>query len=144
MSNSHVNLKSTQMKIPYRISIIWLVLGLGIIAYTALKAIEYLFFHPPLPEKSFNEGVPLAAHIIYILVIVLPLTMSICSLFFNRKSFKVFSLIFGLLLALLHIFYFVKKVMGGFENISIIALLLFIAIVSIVLVSELNKWRKEL
>jgi len=130
------------MKRPYRISITWLVLGVGIIAYTALKAIEYLFFRPS-PEISFNEGAPLAAHIVYILTIVLPLAMSICSLFFSRKSFKVFSLIFGVLLALLHIFYLARKVMSSFENSSQIVLLLFIAIVSIVLVSDLNKWRKE-
>lgn len=120
----------------------WLVIAIAIIAHNALEIGEALFFKT-LPETPFAEGIPIPVHVINLSALVLPLLLGYLSLFYSSKGFKLFSFIYAILLVLLNIAHVGETIAENVSNLTQVAVLLFVAVVNIVLIILLNKWRKE-
>lgn len=125
-----------------KILISWVLIALGIAIHSTLEVGESIFFKP-LPTEPYSNGVPIAIHIIHIVAMILPMIMAFLTLFYERKGFRIFSLMYAFLLALLNISHVIETFTVRSTNLSQVILLSFVAIINIVLIVLINKWRKE-
>ncbi|GAA3620437.1 hypothetical protein [Flavivirga jejuensis] len=125
-----------------KITIIWSFIGLGLGMHSLLEQSEAIFFKPLL-EEPISAGIPPFAHVIYILAMIFPMIMAFLHLFYTKKGFLIFSMVYAGLLSILNIFHVIETLMVNIGNISQIILLLFVAIANIALIFLLNKYKKE-
>lgn len=130
------------MKNQFKITFAWLLIGIGVAIHVIIEVAEAVSFKP-LPKEPLNEGIPLAGHIIFVLAMIIPLLFSFLTLFYSKKAFKIVSLVYASLLALLNTVHFIEAIIGHLNNYTQIVLLLFVACINVVLVVLVNKWRKE-
>ncbi|MEM1120723.1 MAG: hypothetical protein AAGJ18_09760 [Bacteroidota bacterium] len=123
-----------------KVALMWLLLPICISIHTVLETVEHVFFSEKM--ESFGTEIPTEAHFIYIVALLLPLILAFLSIFIDHKGFRWFSLIYAGLLTLLNVVHLAEIVMTNIGNITQVILLLFVVVVSVLLLLELNKWRK--
>ncbi|MEL6717469.1 MAG: hypothetical protein AAFP82_02010 [Bacteroidota bacterium] len=129
------------MNITTRIAFLWLLIAVGISIHSLLKTAAYVFFSDE--KLDLGNEIPMENHIISIVAMILPMVFALCTLFFKSKTLVWIAFIYSILLALLNTFHASEPLSSSPLNISQAVLLTFIAVVNIVLVLQLNKWRKE-
>ncbi|WP_103866193.1 hypothetical protein [Aquimarina sp. I32.4] len=130
------------MNTQQKIIVSWILIALGVVIHNTLEVGESIFFKS-LPEKPFNDGVPIAVHIIHILAMILPMVIAFITLFYANNIFKIFSLVYAIVLVLLNTAHLAETLGAGFSNYSQIILLLFIVIVNAILIPLIIRWKKE-
>lgn len=128
------------MNITLKVVMLWVLLALGIVVHSLLETGEALYFSP-LPEEPYGDGIPMFAHVLNIVSIIIPMIFALLSLFLTSKGFIWTALIYASVLTLLHIFHVMED--GSFGNISQLLLLTLLPVASVLLVVTLNQWRKE-
>ncbi|WP_108868773.1 hypothetical protein [Aquimarina aquimarini] len=130
------------MNTQQKIIVSWILITLGVVTHNTLEVGESIFFKS-LPEKPFNDGVPIAVHIIHILAMILPMVIAFITLFYANNTFKIFSLVYAIVLVLLNTAHLAETLGAGFSNYSQIILLLFIVIVNAIIIPLIIRWKKE-
>ncbi|MEM6526043.1 MAG: hypothetical protein AAF693_19765 [Bacteroidota bacterium] len=125
-----------------KIASIWLFISIGLLIHLSLEMSEG-FYYSELPKEPYNASVPTENHIIYLLAMILPLAMACATLFLESRFFKVFSLIYAGILTVMNAAHGVEGLIFSIENVSQVVLLLMIALFNVVLLLQLNRWRKE-
>lgn len=125
-----------------KIIVSWILIALGVAIHVIFELSETINFKP-LPKEPLNDGLPALAHISFISALILPMVLSFLTLFNTSKTFKTISMIYALLLALLNLVHVVLTVIGQLTNYTQVLLVVFVAIMNIVLVATINKWRNE-
>ncbi|MEM1339103.1 MAG: hypothetical protein AAGF96_15190 [Bacteroidota bacterium] len=124
-----------------KITITWGLIALGLAIHLTLESRESLFYDE-LPKAPYNDGFPMEEHIIYLLAMVMPMLMAFLTLFYDSKGFKLFSLVFAILLGLMNTVHALEPFMGGGSNTIQMALLPMVAAFYIVQLVQIVHWRK--
>lgn len=124
-----------------KIALLWLFIMFGILFHTQFELSE-IFVKTDIRIKGSNGEMPESIHLFRLLIVFLPLLLSLGALYFEKKAFKIFSLIYALLFLLLNIAHLAEEVMVKDKlDLSQITLLSLVVWFNILLVSALNKWR---
>lgn len=127
-----------------KISFTWLSIALSLVMHSAMEISSSVFFpKADVAPREPGAEMPPIFHVIYISAMILPMIVGFMSMLFDRKWFKVASLVYAALLALLNSFHFTEQVMGNAKDISQVLLLLYVVVANVYLILWINKWRKE-
>ncbi len=125
-----------------RIVLSWVFIAIGLCIHNVLEVGEHFFFQP-LPEKPLHEGIPMAASIIYLTTLIIPMGIAYLFLYYKSKILVLSTMVYAILLTLLNVAHLVETLVESMDNFVQLALLLFVAIVNVVLVLQLIKFKKE-
>lgn len=132
--------KKPTMTNQLKVVLLWLTISFSLVIHSVLETSETLYFKP-LPDNSTEGSIPTEMHVIFIVAMIFPLIMSVVSMFFSSKAFKISSMVYAGLLILLNSFHVIEE--GSLSNPSQLILLSFVAAASVLLMVTLNRWRKE-
>ena len=130
------------MELNSRIICMWLILAIAYTLHNVLH-VQVIQFGIDVVAKDADGSIPAYSHVIHAVFETGTLIMALLTLFYISRGFKVFSLIWALVLLMVNVLHIIGTVVEeGVEDISQILLLALIILVNTTLAIQANKWRK--
>jgi hypothetical protein len=124
-----------------KIAIIWALIALALNFHTQYE-MRGLFFGQDIKVPGATGQMPFELHYFTIVVNILPLLLSLLTMYLSQKWFRWAGFVFAILFALLNAFHVFEQISSHPDDLSQAVLLLFVLAANVLLIKELNDWRK--